>query len=170
MGDGISSEEIALFNQLMMLAAEKPGGFDTMKRSDGISSEEIALFNQLMMLAAEKPGGFDTMKRSDGISSEEMEFYRQLMALAAEKRGVDPMKRSDGISSEEEEANRETEGTVLERGKKVAEIKTRIAGNEADNLLMGMTPREYLLWERDQKFSTQAEKREKDGSLEQVKR
>merc|ERR1712226_1117559 len=107
--------------------------------------EEMELYRQLMALAAEKRG-VDTMKRSDGISSEEMELYRQLMALAAEKRGVDTMKRSDGISSEEEEANRETEGTVVERGKKVAEIKTRNARNEADNLLMGMTPREYLLW------------------------
>merc|ERR550532_1605273 len=83
--DGVSKEEIALFNQLMMLAAEKPGGFDTMKRSDGISSEEIALFNQLMMLAAEKRGGFDTMKRSDGISSEVIALFNQLMMLAAEK-------------------------------------------------------------------------------------
>merc|ERR1712226_1256560 len=117
--------------------------------------------------------GVDPTKRSDdfmiGMTP------REYLIWEAEQRKV--QKETAEKKREEEETKRETEGklvretgTIVERGEKVAEIKREMPEMKRDNLVMGMTPREYLLWERDQMDAAKAEKRENDENVQQVKR
>merc|ERR1712226_996310 len=117
--------------------------------------------------------GVDPTKRSDDFMMGMTP--REYLIWEAEQRKV--QKETAEKKREEEETKRETEGklvretgTIVERGEKVAEIKREMPEMKRDNLVMGMTPREYLLWEREQMDAAKAEKREKDGSIQQVKR
>merc|ERR1712226_1716937 len=130
------------------------------------------LFRRLAEQVAKKRG-IDATKRSDDFMMGMTP--REYLIWEAEQRKV--QMESAKKKREEEETKRETEGklvretgTIVERGEKVAEIKREMPEMKRDNLVMGMTPREYLLWERDQMDAAKAEKREKDGSIQQVKR